>query len=137
MSRDKQRRVFDRIKRYGTTIGAETALKGDLSGKDDLIAHGSIDGNCQLDASLVVGNGSQWRGNISAINVLVAGEVEGNVTAVNQLEILPSGRVTGRLTSPHIAIAEGAVHRGEIRMSRESNVTHFVERRQRDETSAG
>lgn len=123
------RRAFDRIKDFATTIGAGTAFAGEMTGSDSIVTHGSVTGNCKVDGSVVISHGGSWKGDISALNVLIAGEVEGNVTAQNQLEMLASAKVNGRLACRRIAIAEGAVHQGEIRMSPEANVTRFVDRR--------
>ncbi len=123
------RRAFDKIKHFGTVLGAGTSFVGELKGTDSVVAHGSVSGNCNLDGSVVISQGCTWKGDIMALNVLVAGEVEGNVTAQNQLEMLATGKVVGRLACRRIAIAEGAVHQGEIRMTPEGNVTRFVDRR--------
>ena len=59
--------------------------------------------------------------------MLVAGEVEGSITARTQLEILSTANINGTISCPKIAIADGAVHKGEMRMS--ADVTRFEERR--------
>lgn len=124
-----KRRVFDAIKRYGTTIGPQAQFVGTLVGSDDCIVYGTVEGRCRLSSSLVVAGTGKWIGEIEATNVLVAGEVIGDMTVDGQIEILPTGRVEGRIVCPQIAIAEGAVHRGEIRMSGETSVIRFQERR--------
>jgi cytoskeletal protein CcmA (bactofilin family) len=129
MARQNKRRAFDKIKNFGTTIGPGTEIHGDFTGEDNCVVHGTVKGNCRLDGSLVVSDSGRWTGDIYGVNVLLAGEVEGSVTALHQLEILPTARVTGSIACPKIAIAEGAVHRGEMRMSHTADVTHFEERR--------
>ncbi len=129
MAKIKHRRISDKIKNFATTIGTESHFVGEISGQDNCIVYGKVTGNSKLEGSLVIHNSGSWSGDILAHNVLISGEVEGNVAASNQLELLPSGRVTGRITCRHIAIAEGAVHRGEIRMPQETTVTRFEDRR--------
>lgn len=123
------RRAFDKIKSFGTVLGPGSKFVGEITGTDSVVAHGAVEGSCKLDASVVISQGCTWKGDIMALNVLVAGEVEGDVTAQNQLEMLATGKVSGRLACRRIAIADGAVHQGEIRMTPESNVTRFADRR--------
>lgn len=132
MARDKQRRAFDTIKEFPTTIGPRCAVQGDVLGGENCLVLGKVTGNGRLEGSLIVGEGALWRGNIVAENVMVAGEVEGDITARHQLEVLPSARIHGRLTCAHIAIASGATHEGEVSMAREgSGLTHFSEKREK------
>lgn len=123
------RRAFDKIKNFGTVIGAKSTMTGDLQGEDSCVVHGRVDGSCKLEGSLVISPGGRWMGDASALNVLVAGEVVGDITAFNQIEILATGNVKGRLACRRIAIADGAVHQGELRMTPQGNVTRFSERR--------
>ncbi len=129
MGKNTRRRAFDKIKNFTTMIGANMQFTGDITGTDNCIVYGAVTGDCQLDGSLVVSQDGRWHGNIQGLNVLIAGEVEGDVIAGNQLEVLPTAKIVGRLICPNIAIAQGAVHRGEVRMSRDTKVTRFDERR--------
>lgn len=124
-----KRRVFDSIKRYGTTVGAKAQFVGTLIADEDCIVYGVVEGRGRLSTNLVIAGSGKWVGDIEAANVLVAGEIIGDIVVENQLEILPTGRVIGRIVCPQIGIAEGAIHRGEIRMSAETTVTRFQERR--------
>lgn len=131
MTKQKQRRAFDTIKDFPTTVGAQSAVYGDMRGRNNCLVLGKVIGNGRLEGSVIVGNGGLWRGNIEAESVMVAGEVEGDVTARNQIEVLASARIEGRLTCVSIAIASGAFHQGEIKMAKEgSGLTYFAEKRE-------
>ena len=68
-------------------------------------------------------------GNIHANHIVIAGEVQGVLVAREKMEIVSSAQIQGSLTSPFIAIAEGAVHEGDIHMAQ---VKRFTDQRDRD-----
>jgi cytoskeletal protein CcmA (bactofilin family) len=78
---------------------------------------------------LIVGEGGRWQGNIEADNVIVSGEVQGDIVVHNKLELTPTARVTGRISSPAIAVAEGAIHHGEVHMAKQADIVRFTEKR--------
>lgn len=126
----KGRRSIDKMKDFGTLIGAESRFTGMLAGKDNYAIYGSVEGDCELSGALMLGPGARWQGNISAAVVFIAGRVDGNVTASEKLEVAPGAEVRGNLSGPAIAIADGAVFEGEVKMPKPAAVTHFDERRQ-------
>src|SRR3569832_23213 len=77
----KGRRSIDKVKDFGTLIGAASQFTGTLAGKDNYAIYGAMEGDCDLTGALLLGPGARWKGNISAGVVFIAGEVEGNVTA--------------------------------------------------------
>jgi len=89
--------------------------------------HGRVQGDGQIDGVLMIGPECLWVGSVEADVVVVKGRVEGNIHARFKLEVRPSARIKGDLSSPLIAIAEGAVVQGKI--SSDSIVTRFTERR--------
>ena len=90
---------------------------------------GRVEGSSELDGVLVVGEGGCWVGDIAAKYIVIAGQVEGSITAREKMEIVCTAKICGSLTSPFIAIAEGAVHEGEVRMGK---VKRFTDQRDRD-----
>lgn len=131
MAKEKQRRAFDAINEFPTTVGAQSVVHGDMLGRNNCLVLGKVIGNGRLEGSVIVGNGGLWRGTLEAENVMVAGEVEGDITARNQIEVLASARIEGRLTCATIAIASGAFHQGEVRMAKEgAGLTYFAEKRE-------
>jgi cytoskeletal protein CcmA (bactofilin family) len=100
---------------------------GLIEGRDNYVVHGRVDGNCDIDGVLLVGPDCLWIGNIIADTVIVKGRVEGGIRARFKIEMRPSARIKGDLSSPLVAVAEGAVLQGRI--SPDSMITHFTERR--------
>lgn len=126
---NKGRRLLDEVKQFSTLIGAQTKLVGRLESGDDTIIDGAVEGQCVVDGVLIIGEAGHWKGNIEAQNVIVSGEVQGDILVRNKLELTKTARVSGRITSPTIAVAEGAVHDGEVHMSKEGDIVHFTDRR--------
>jgi len=124
------RRILDRVEGFTTSIGPEAEFRGVLSGVGHCIVAGRVEGECDFDGALVVAEGGRWVGDIRASSVLIAGQVEGSVVAREKMEIVSTARIHGRLTSPVIAIAEGAIHEGEVHMG---DITHFRDRREAED----
>lgn len=128
--RKQRRRTLDRIENFTTMLGPDSVYTGVFQGKDNHIIYGEVQGECDIEGILVLGEGSRWKGNIRAASVVIAGRVEGDIQAAQKLELARTGYVRGKITSPVVAIARGAVHEGSIRMARQTQITRFVERRE-------
>jgi cytoskeletal protein CcmA (bactofilin family) len=122
-----RRRSLDQLSKLPTILGHEVEHVGTLVGPDNYVVHGRVQGDSDIDGALLIGPDCQWVGNIVADTVIIKGQVEGNVHARFKLEVRPSARITGNLSSPLIAIAEGAVVQGNI--SPDSLLTRYTERR--------
>src|SRR3989344_3892509 len=77
-----------------------------------------------------VGELARWEGDITAANVVIAGEVRGDVTAREKLELAASARIRGNIKSPVIAMAEGAALDGKVDMAQAPQLTRFSEKRE-------
>lgn len=126
--RRKRRRQLDAID-FASVIGEQSVYRGEIEGSGDYLVHGAVHGNCVLDGTLVLTVTGRWHGDIRAANVVIAGEVEGNVTAQEKLELKQGARIRGDIASPVIAIAAGSVYEGQIRMRRQSQVVRYEEKR--------
>ena len=126
--RRKQRRAIDRIE-FSTLIGAGTLYRGDFTGSDHYIVYGQVEGSSEIDGHIVLGATGRWTGTISARHVVIAGEVVGDVIAGEKLELKETARIRGNITAPVIAMAEGALYDGEIRMRPRPQLVHFNEKR--------
>jgi cytoskeletal protein CcmA (bactofilin family) len=94
-------------------------IKGELSGSEDLTIEGQVEGKIELRQNvLTIGPNGKIKAQVFAKSVIVLGEVVGNVTASEKVDIRDNGSVDGDLVSPRVAIAEGAHFRGSIDMQR-------------------
>jgi len=103
------------------TIGKSIVIKGELSGSEDLTIEGKVEGKIELKQHiLTIGSHGRIRAQIFAKEVVVLGEVVGNVQASEKIVIRDNGMVEGDLVAPRVAIAEGARFRGGIDMQPEN-----------------
>lgn len=100
-------------------LGSSLRVKGDISGTEDLLIDGEIEGLIQLDErKLTVGTTAKLTADINAHDVVVYGYVKGNVHAAGKIEIKKGGSVNGNLTTAQILIEDGADFRGSIEIDR-------------------
>src|SRR5215216_7126037 len=103
-------------------IGKSVVIKGELNGSEDLTIEGHVEGTIQLrDHVLTIGANGRIKAQVFAKAVIVLGEVTGNVTATEKVDIRDNGSVDGDIASPRVAIAEGAHFRGSVDMQRQGN----------------
>jgi cytoskeletal protein CcmA (bactofilin family) len=111
--------VRTQIERDKVNIGKSVVIKGELSGSEDLTIEGHCEGRIELrDNVLTIGPNGKIRAEVFAKAVIVLGEVTGNVTASEKVDIRDNGSVDGDIISPRVAIAEGAHFRGSVDMQR-------------------
>jgi cytoskeletal protein CcmA (bactofilin family) len=113
-----------------TYIAASTKIVGTITGKGAYVFCGTVEGDCDIDGPLTLADGGHWKGILKATDVVVAGVVEGDVIAAQRVEILGSARVTGSLSGNSIAVAEGAIIAGEIKVTSGAAPMTFLEKRQ-------
>src|SRR5208282_98719 len=95
------------------------SLKGEISGKEDLWIGGSVDGTLRFDtARVVVGASGRVHGEIEAREIVIEGNVEGDLRATERLEIAQTGRVRGDASAPRLAMHEGAIFNGSVEVVR-------------------
>jgi cytoskeletal protein CcmA (bactofilin family) len=100
-------------------IGKSVVIKGELNGSEDLTIEGHVEGTIQLrEHVLTIGPNGKIKAQVFAKSVVVLGEVTGNVTASDKVDIRDNGSVDGDIISPRVAIAEGAHFRGSVDMQR-------------------
>jgi cytoskeletal protein CcmA (bactofilin family) len=98
-------------------IGSKTTVKGEISGDEDVLVEGVVEGQIRINKDLRVGPGGTVKATIDAQSVVVSGEVIGDCHAANRVEIQASGRLTGNIRAPRVVIAEGAVFKGNSDMT--------------------
>jgi cytoskeletal protein CcmA (bactofilin family) len=125
-----KRRIQDGTNGPTTYVAASTKIVGTISGQGTYVFCGSVEGNCDINGPLTLAEGAHWKGILQATDIVVAGTVEGDVIAKQRVEISGSARITGSLSGNSIAVAEGAIIEGEIRVMNGAEPTTFQEKRQ-------
>jgi cytoskeletal protein CcmA (bactofilin family) len=100
-------------------IGKSVIIKGELTGSEDLTIEGHVEGKIELRQNvLTIGPNGKIKAQVFAKSVVILGEVTGNVTASEKVDLRDNGSVDGDIAAPRVAIAEGAHFRGSIDMQR-------------------
>ena len=109
------------IKRFknelvNTFIGEETTIKGTIHTQRSIRIEGNIEGEINSQGEIFVGQKSRISADIVGKSVVVAGEVKGNIEAINGLRVTSSGKVYGDISGDHLIIEEGAIYKGKVNM---------------------
>lgn len=100
------------------TIGPSITIKGDVTGDEDLIVRGRVDGKVELaQHNVTVGAEGKVKADIIGRTVTVEGEVHGDLRAQEQVVLKRSARVQGNISAPRVALEDGATFRGGIEMN--------------------
>ena len=98
-------------------IGKSVVIKGELSGSENLTIEGRVEGKIELSQHvLTIGPNGTVDAEVFAKSVVVMGEVTGNITAAEKINIRENGSLDGDIAAPCVAIVEGAHFRGSIDM---------------------
>jgi len=103
--------------RGSATIGPSITIKGDVTGNEDLVIQGRIDGTVTLKKhNVVVGPEGNVRANVHGRSVTVEGEVAGDLQGLEQVVLRKTAKVEGNIQSPRVTLEDGARFRGGIDM---------------------
>jgi cytoskeletal protein CcmA (bactofilin family) len=119
MSTDAMRPLGSTGDRAGARLGSSLHVKGEISGNEDLLIDGTVEGLITLDErKLTVGASAKVTADIIAREVVVYGTVKGNLRAKDRIEIKKDGSVNGDLTTARIMIEDGAYFKGSIEIDK-------------------
>src|SRR5271170_2656393 len=100
-------------------LGSSLHVKGEITGNEDLLIDGTVEGLVQLeDRKLTVGASAKVTADVIAREVVVYGNVIGNLRARDRIEIKKDGSVVGDLTTARISIEDGAYFKGSIEIDK-------------------
>jgi cytoskeletal protein CcmA (bactofilin family) len=120
------------------TIGKSVVVKGELSGSEDLIVDGEVEGSITLRGqSLTIGPNGRVRANVEARNVIVHGRVDGDIHASDRVELRKSASLTGDISTARISIEDGAFFKGGIDIQKPEPAPKIEAKPQVAATAAG
>ena len=98
-------------------IGHEVKVQGDLTGKEDLIINGTVEGSINFQENNVfIGEKGRVNADVTANCIVVEGDVKGGIRANEQITIKPTGRVFGDLRAPRVILNDGCQFKGSVDM---------------------
>lgn len=116
----KDRKDFADPNHLDTLIGKGVVVEGVLNSQGDVQINGQFSGEIDMAGDLIIGEHAKVKAEIEATNIYVAGEVEGNISAKEKLEILETGRVNGDVNSQALSIEPGGILKGSSEMQETS-----------------
>jgi cytoskeletal protein CcmA (bactofilin family) len=97
------------------SIGTAVKISGQIYSKEDLYVDGDVEGSIELpEHRLTIGPNGKVRSNVKAREVVILGNVQGNVDASDKLEVLKDARMVGEIKTARILIEDGAYFKGSI-----------------------
>jgi cytoskeletal protein CcmA (bactofilin family) len=107
-------------KTTGTTslLSKKVTIEGDITGDEDLRVEGHFKGTIKVVGDIFVGQSGVVEADVEADNIVIQGQITGNVLARKQLEIQSSGQLLGDCKEKSIDIREGALFEGRSSMLR-------------------
>lgn len=101
-----------------SAIGPTISIRGEVSGEEDLVVEGRIDGTLELRThKVVVGTGARVAAGIQARIVEVQGQVRGNILCEEQLVIRRSADVHGDIRAPRVTLEDGCRFKGAVEVN--------------------
>jgi cytoskeletal protein CcmA (bactofilin family) len=96
-------------------IGKSVVIRGEVKGSEDLFIDGRIEGTISLSESrLTIGPNAVLAADLTAKDVLVQGQVQGNIIASGRVELRSGCQVIGDVRALRLAIEDNAVFRGKV-----------------------
>jgi cytoskeletal protein CcmA (bactofilin family) len=100
-----------------TLLGQGLAVKGELSGKEDVTIDGQFEGQIQVSgAGITIGANGRVSAEVEADEIVIEGKFEGSLRARQRIVIRRTAQVTGEIEVQRLLIEEGATFRGRVSM---------------------
>ena len=99
-------------------VGKALRVEGRIVSLENLTIDGQVDGIIEVgEHSLMIGVGASVKADLIAKTVTISGDVTGNVTASDKIDLRPTGSVDGDIVTPSLIMADGAVIKGKVEAS--------------------
>jgi len=128
----KEEVAYDKIE---TLIGRGTQFQGVITAQGTVRVDGVFTGEIKTQGDVVIGDDGTLEANVEARNVLISGQIKGNLTATGKIELTPTGKVIGDIKVKNLIIDEGAVFRGSCLMEASKQPNNDKETNKKEEAA--
>lgn len=97
-------------------IGASIRIKGDVTGDENLIIQGHVEGTIKVQGHVTISKTGKVKANIEAKQIIVEGELLGDMLGEEKVIIRDTGNVNGNIVAPRVSLEDGAMFKGSIEM---------------------
>ena len=105
-----------------SVIDRHSNFDGAFIAKRDLRIEGEVRGSISCSGTLFIAQGAIVNAEVEAENITVAGDISGEIVCRGRLQVMPSGRLRGKVATKALIINEGAFYEGEMEMVAENRV---------------
>lgn len=103
-----------------SVIDRHSNFDGNFIAKRDLRIEGEVKGTIECSGTLFIAQGANVSASVEAENITVAGDFTGEVNCRGRLQVMPSGRLRGKVATKSLIINEGAYYEGNMEMANPS-----------------
>lgn len=101
--------------RNAATIGKSVKIIGQIFAKEDLYVDGDVEGTIEsMENKVTIGPNGRVQASIRARDVIILGQVQGNVDTSDKVDIRKDAKLVGDITTSRISIEDGALFKGSI-----------------------
>src|ERR1700761_3271785 len=96
-------------------IGKSVQIRGEVKGSEDLMVDGHVEGTITLvESRLTIGPNAHVAANVSARDVILLGQLHGNISASGRVELRDGCNLVGDISAARLSIEESANFRGNV-----------------------
>jgi cytoskeletal protein CcmA (bactofilin family) len=99
-----------------TIIGPSVKVEGNFKGEGNVYVEGVVQGTLKTNHNLKVGPQARIKAEVEAENLILAGEIRGNVIVKGKTELAPTAKIIGNLETKLLSVEEGAIINGKCIM---------------------
>ncbi|MCL6618684.1 MAG: polymer-forming cytoskeletal protein [Thermomonas hydrothermalis] len=97
-----------------SVIAADLSIEGKIEGSGHIRIAGKFKGDVNVQGNLNIDQGAKVAGSVTAGKVILAGELDGNITSAQHVELLSSGAINGDIKAGSLTVAAGSRIRGHV-----------------------
>jgi len=118
---ESRRTAMTQSVQQSALIGQSILFKGELTGNEDLIIDGTVEGKIDLkEHHLTIGKNGKIKADLRAKTITIIGEVVGQIVADDKVELQATSRLQGDIIANRLSIADGARFKGSVDMERKA-----------------
>lgn len=103
-------------------IGKTVVIRGEVKGSEDLVVDGRVEGTVTLaENRLTIGATANVAADLSAKDVLVLGQVHGNIAATGRVELRAGCLVEGDIRALRLSVEDNAIFRGKVDLTQDAS----------------
>lgn len=115
----------NRVKEHRRSVlSPSIAIKGDISGTEDLVLEGKMEGTINLPKNeILIGPDGQVKADLTALKVSIEGRVTGDIRGSERVVIKHSGKVEGNIVAPRVVLEDGCQFKGSVEMNTDATAS--------------